>query len=76
MMWYFLNNIILYGHFCIFNATNVFLTLRQSIKLLITGYQEGQTSYEETAHFLVFNFSIFNRALVPPSPFPRPLQLT
>ena len=37
-----------------FNATNVYLTLRQSIKLLIIGYQKGHTSYEERAHFLVF----------------------
>ena len=36
-----------------FNATNVYLTLRQSIKLLIIEYQKGHTSYEERAHFLV-----------------------
>ena len=42
-MWYFLNNIILEGHFCIiFNATNVYLTLQQSIKLLTIEYQKGQ----------------------------------
>ena len=43
MMWYFSNNIILLGHYCIFNATNVYLTLRQSIKLLTIEYQKGHT---------------------------------
>ena len=37
-----------------FNVTNVYLTLRQSIKLLIIEYQEGHTFYEERAYFLVF----------------------
>ena len=50
-----------------FNATNVYLTLRQSIKLLIIEYQKGHTSYEERAHFLVLK----KRAPVP-SPLSRP----
>ena len=55
MIWYFLNDIILrsFYNYCIFNATNVYLTLRRSIKLLTIEYQKGHTSYEERAHFLV-----------------------
>ena len=51
MIWYFLNNIILQGHYCIYNAANVHLRLRQSIKLLIIEHQKGHTctSYEERA---------------------------
>ena len=72
MMWYFLNNIILYGHYCIFNATIVYLTLRQNIKLLTIEYQKGHTSYEERAHFLVFKKVGGHRA--PDPPVPRPLK--
>ena len=56
MIWYFLNDIILrsFYNYSIFNAANVYLTLRQSIKLLTIEYQRGHTSYEERAHFLVF----------------------
>ena len=32
----------------------MYLTLRQSIKLLTIEYQKGHASYEERAHFLVF----------------------
>ena len=55
MMWYFSNDIILrsFYNYCIFNATNMYLTLRQSIKLLTIEYQEGHTSYEERARFHV-----------------------
>ena len=54
MMWNFLNNIILWGHYCIFNATNVYLTLRQSTKFSTIEYQKEHTSYEERAHYRVF----------------------
>ena len=55
-MRYFSNDIILrsFYNYCIFNATNMYLTLRQSIKLLTIEYQKGHTSYEERECFLVF----------------------
>ena len=74
-MRYFLNNIILKGHHFIFNATNVHLTLRQSIKLLTIEYQKGHTSYKERAHFLVFK-KVGGGAPCPSAPLvPRPLGL-
>ena len=33
-MWYFLNNIILYGHYGIFNATNVVLKIATKYKII------------------------------------------
>ena len=60
-MWYFLNNIILEGHYCIFNATKVYLTLQQSIKLLTIEYQKGQ----------IF---LFSKRGAPCPPVPRPLM--
>ena len=54
-------------YYCIFRATNVYLTLRESIKLLIIEYQKGHTSYEKRAHFLVFKKVEGHRAPVPPA---------
>ena len=49
----------------------MYLTLRQSIKLLIIEHQKGHKSNEERAHFLVLKKG-GHRAQVPPS-VPRPL---
>ena len=35
-------------------SLEIAVTLRQSIELLIIEYQRGHTSYEERAHYLVF----------------------
>ena len=49
----------------------MYLTLRQSIKLLAIEYQKGHASHDERAHFLVFKKVGGHRAQR--HPVPRPL---